>query len=663
MPTRLLVALVFCTLITGHAQNGVVIHAPMYHLGDTKITDWPGIAEQPQSSRLDFKFQASANPNEVVLAVKHRDVDDFWFIEINGRSAGHLKFRRALNTYFYPVPSGVLRDGENELSILPTDKRDDIAIGEFQLINQPLNEFLSLGSVELEITDAKSRRLIPVRIGLARTNETLVEVYYADKDNTTAVRTGIIYARGRASFQAPAGDYLLYVNRGMEYSRVRRMISIKKGTTQKLKLELKQEVDTKGYIASDTHIHTYEISGHGDATLDERVLTIAGEGVELAIATDHNHHADYIPHQTKLGLNHHFRSVTGNEVTTANGHFNAFPMQVGSALPNHKETNWVMLVNDIRSKGAEVVILNHPRWPDIARGPFGVFGLNRGSGERANGPEFTFDAMELANATAPLKDPLYLFHDWFALLNYGERIWAVGSSDTHTVGDPVGQGRTYVQSKSDDPMKINLKEIYQNFREGRTSISQGIFTEIWVNGNQALGRTIRTRGESLRVELRVASASWIRPRTAHIFLNGGQVASMEVPRQEGSKVDARLRFDIPNPEYDAHLVAVVVGDPIKEAGWRTEAGFTLGASNPCLIDVDGNGYKSPRETARQLKKQLGNISLADLGKVTAADPGLGVQLYSLLEGPRQQMFEDFLIATAATNSQFALYLKHRPASH
>src|SRR3712207_6912951 len=43
------------------------------------------------------------------------------------------------------------------------------------------------------------------------------------------------------------------------------------------------------------YVHTLELSGHGDASVDERVLTAAGEGLDVIVATEHNQVADYTP--------------------------------------------------------------------------------------------------------------------------------------------------------------------------------------------------------------------------------------------------------------------------------------------------------------------------------------------------------------------------------
>ena len=60
--------------------------------------------------------------------------------------------------------------------------------------------------------------------------------------------------------------------------------------------------------------------------IEERIVTLAGEGVELAISTDHNHHTDYSPTVTELHVGERITTVTGNEVSTPIGHMNAFPL-------------------------------------------------------------------------------------------------------------------------------------------------------------------------------------------------------------------------------------------------------------------------------------------------------------------------------------------------
>ena len=111
----------------------------------------------------------------------------------------------------------------------------------------------------------------------------------------------IYTADGTARFGLPAGEYTLYAGRGFEYGIDSVRVSLKPGDTARKELTIRREVPTPGYVACDTHVHTLTHSGHGDATDVERAITLAGEGIELPIATDHNMQVDYHAAAVKAG--------------------------------------------------------------------------------------------------------------------------------------------------------------------------------------------------------------------------------------------------------------------------------------------------------------------------------------------------------------------------
>jgi hypothetical protein len=141
-----------------------------------------------------------------------------------------------------------------------------------------------------------------------------------------AIRTGVIYTSdGQTSIGVPAGEYQIYASRGFEYSAPSARVQLAHGQRASIALKIRREVTMCGYVSCDTHVHTLELSGHGDASVDERVLAAAGEGLDLIVATEHNRFADYSAALRKLGLNRWVTSIPGTEVTTAIGHFNIFP--------------------------------------------------------------------------------------------------------------------------------------------------------------------------------------------------------------------------------------------------------------------------------------------------------------------------------------------------
>src|SRR5256714_3088657 len=133
-------------------------------------------------------------------------------------------------------------------------------------------------------------------------------------------------------------------------------------------MRIRREVPTPGMVSCDTHVHTFTYSHHGDATVEERMITLAGEGIELPIATDHNVHIDHDPYARKMQVRRYFTPVIGNEVTTALGHFNIFPVQAGARIPDYKLKSWQAIFGDIqRTAGVEVTNPNHG--PDPPRRP------------------------------------------------------------------------------------------------------------------------------------------------------------------------------------------------------------------------------------------------------------------------------------------------------
>ncbi|MCA8957953.1 MAG: PHP domain-containing protein [Planctomycetes bacterium] len=608
-----------------------VLDAGYHHLGDTKITTWEFGTPEPEGLELDVAFEAVPNAKEYVLVIRHRDVDNRWRLRINGKVIGELEKGKTLRDHVYLVPAGTLQRGTNRLQTKSNKKSDDILLGNIRLFPQTLREHLDLRPVRIRVRDAAGSPL-PARVTITDAKaENRVEVYYA-ATSTTAVRRGVVYTSvGSADVELPVGRYQVFASRGMEWGMDHKPVSVEHGGTATVELQIGREVATPGYVACDSHIHTYTFSGHGDASVEERMVTLAGEGVELAIATDHNHQTDYQPYQRRMKLTEYFTPVTGNEVTTKNGHFNAFPLDPLMPVPDHKLTDWVKLIDGIRSRGAKVVVLNHPRWPQVHTGPFGKqhFELNRITGQRARGGAFTFDAMELVNATCKAPDPLYNFVDWFALLNHGEKIQAVGTSDSHTVGDPVGQGRTYLRSSTDDAAKIDVDEACTSFRLGRSSISQGLFAEVFVHGAHTMGATVRGLGEKVPVVLRVACASWARPDRARVFVNGAKVLDVPIESVPGKPTDQRLELSVPRPKNDAHLVCVVTGPGVKGLFWRAEStnDYVLAATNPVYLDVDGDGhYTSPRHRALALLREHG-LSVDRLQKpLEEVDDAVAVQV-------------------------------------
>jgi hypothetical protein len=599
------------------------LSAVRFHLGVEGFPEWAEFADsKPHGRRLDLTFTAPATTDGHTLFLRQRDVKSTWQVQVNGKRLGNLVAQETALIAFFEMPPGLIRDGTNTLSIVPPTATDDIEISDIRLAAGPAAGILNQGSLNLAVTEAPGSQPIPCRITITDASGALAALIPLSGTNTNSLaastRPGVIYTRdGTARIGLMPGDYTLYASRGMEYSVATQQVTIARGEIQTVNLAIRREVNTKGWVATDTHIHTRTHSGHGDATIDERMLTIAGEGIELAVATDHNHHADYSEAAIRTKLRQHFTSVIGNEVTTKNGHFNAFPVASGSTVADFKSTDWHELIKGIRATpGVQVVTLNHPR--DLHSGfiPLGPANFNPITGQHVRMTNEIFDAMEVITSGAMQSDIYLLYRDWFVLLNRGHRVMAVGSSDTHDVSRFIlGQGRTYLATGDGQADKIDVGEVCRSLKAGKASVSLGLFVDMDVAQKFHLGDLATNLTDEFIVTVHADAPTWAWVQKVELYANGVKI-------RETDYVQPRVRlrrssgFVLNRPFHDVYLVGIATGPGINAPFAETPKPYqptsktftpkVLASTNPIWVDGDGDGkYTSPRGYAEQLVKDYG----------------------------------------------------------
>jgi hypothetical protein len=576
-----------------------VIEAGSVRIGPESPREWADADPRPiEGVRYEKTFTASANERPRLLSIRQEGVKRNWGIFLNDRKLGTLVPDETTLEPLVEVPAGTLRAGDNVLRLEPAKEPDDIVIGPIALIDATRPEWFAGGTVTVAVTDAANGRPLPCRLTVTRPDGTLVALD-ATPENEVAVRTGVVYTRqGKAALSLPAGDYEILAGRGFEWGLAKAKVRVAEGSSQDLALSLVREVDTSGWIAVDSHIHTLTHSGHGDATLRERILTIAGEGIELAIATEHNHHADYAPAAEAAGLAGEFATVVGNEVTTKQGHFNAFPIEPGAPVVNHLETDWAKLLPAIRAMpGVRVITLNHPR--DLHSGfvPLGEAEFDATTGIHRRAADFKIDAIEVITSGAMQSDIELLYRDWFALLKRGHRLSAVGSSDSHDVTRfLLGQGRTYVVAPDEDPSRVDLDRVWSSYEEGRVRVSLGLLVDLKVEGRYGIGDLVTNPGETVKVEVMVSGPSWTQADRVVLYANGEvlQDAKIDDPGRAGEKT--RVTWEMPRPQKDTFLVAIATGPGPTEAFWPIPRPYqpsspvfeprVIGSTNPVWIKVE-----------------------------------------------------------------------------
>jgi hypothetical protein len=412
--------------------------------------------------------------------------------------------------------------------------------------------------------------------------------------------------------------------------------------------ELKREVPTPGLVSCDTHVHTFTHSRHGDATTEERCVTLAGEGIELPIATDHNLHVDYAPTVRATDTAKSFTPVMGNEVTTPAGHFNIFPIAPRARVANEKLTNWAELMPELRSTpGVRVVVLNHPRNIHNKFQPFAAEHFDSVTGENKRGGEFSFDAMELLNSSALQSDDMLVVRDWFALWNYGYRITGVGSSDGHDVSRYiVGQGRTYIACDDRDVSRLPVEVACSNLIAGRAVVSLGLVAEIKVDERFSSGDIATNLSQTVRVNVRVLGPSWISATNVTLFANGVKVreASIGGAASFSAGLKTNITWTLPRPAHDVFLVAIASGPGVSAPFWAMAKPYqpssphwearVMSITNPVRVDADGDGqFTSARGYAKRLVTEHGTREKT-LRATVAFDSAVRAQVESLLR-PRE----------------------------
>lgn len=592
------------------------------HLRPEGPREWDEFPEQPDAQQLEFTFDAASNDAEQTLRLRQQDVKQTWQIDLNGKNLDQLHRDETDMVVCFAIPPGTLTQ-TNTLTIQQQVGRqtvpDDIRVGEITLDPRPLSEALADATVEVTVTDGDTRRPTPARITI-QNKQGALQTVQTEVTPTLAVRPGTVYtADGRARFTLPAGTYTIHAGRGFEYSLAKTAFTISAGESIEQSLTIRREVPTEGYVACDTHVHTLTHSGHGDSTVLERMVTIAGEGIELPIATDHNVQIDHEPFAREVGVREYFTPVIGNEVTTPVGHFNIFPVPGEAEVPDHRFQDWSEIFAEIdRATGAPVVILNHAR--DLHSGvrPFGPALFNPAVARRLDDAPLGFGAMEVINSGATQTDVLQLFEDWMALLNRGALVTPIGSSDSHDVARHfVGQGRTYIRCDDTDPGNIDVAAAVESLRQGRVMVSYGLLTTIEVDGRSS-GELASATEETIRVEVRVLGPHWVTADRVELFINGQKVREERITESAAdgqSRMPAGIKWTghwmIPRPAHDVHLVAIARGPGIDGPWWKTAKPYqptsptwepqVIGCSGAVRLDADGDGEWTPaREYARQV---------------------------------------------------------------
>ncbi|MDH5706638.1 MAG: CehA/McbA family metallohydrolase [Candidatus Aminicenantes bacterium] len=468
-----------------------------------------------------------------------------------------------------------------------------------------------LGIVKVKIQDSQGQH-VPGKvafIGLAPT-----ETPYFEPDNP--VETGRNWETSKNSVfpeervlevKLPVGTYLAYASRGPEYSLDKKVIEVLKDEPLELIFRIDRVVKTPGLISIDPHMHTRESDGR--MGIAERLRSVVAEGVDVAVASDHNTITDYSPALKKLGLNKYLAVITGNEITVSGMiHYNTYQVKY---RPEEEENGAISPLADevsplfeaSRQKDQEAILqVNHPRAGTL--GYFNNYQLDLESAAFAwENFNISFDVLEVMNGPYFYSSNFTAIEDWLHLLNRGYYYPLVGSSDSHGIdrGEP-GYSRTYVYYRGEETDSLDWNSLAHSLRKGRTFATNGPIIEFTVNTTYTSGDTFTDKDGKVDVAIKVQSAPWIAVDEVRLIVNGERriIFPVNTPKETILKFDM-ASFGLPLLKVDSYIAVEVLGNeslyPVLQrsswSGLSTNATLPYALTNPVFVDVDGNGKFDP----------------------------------------------------------------------
>lgn len=561
-----------------------VIDSAMHHLRNAEPREWSRFPEKAEATRLVSRFDLETPGVFRVISLRQEETKQVWEVLLNGEKIGSLPRDHNHLEHALSIPETLLREAGNELVIeTKSETPDDIRVGDIVLHpeggspSEPARAeelrqkrgydrvLPDMGTtVELEAIEEETGEAIPCRFTIIDAETGALALVGAESNDRIAVREGVVYSLdGKATFGLAGSansprTYRIFCGRGFEYGLGEQTLRIDGSDPDpSLKFTLVREVPTPGWVACDPHLHTFEYDRHGDCDLAERLISCAGEGVELPVSTAHDRHVSYEQEAVRIGADRWMTPVTGCEVTTSLGHFNIFPVDPAVPPVEHKLRPWARIFEGIfATPNVRVCILNHGR--DEHRGftPLSPENFDAETGRFLQGRVLRANGMELINSGAQQTDPMRLVLDWYALLRSGHEIAGIGSSDSHTVNFAIpGQARTYLPVADEQPSAIDTKAAIDALLAGRGAVSFGLFT------------TLEREGDEL--VCRVLGPSWTAHTELTIYRNGevAKVWRSDPIRTAGEKRIARIPLDDLGAVPGDLLGAVATGPGITEGWW------------------------------------------------------------------------------------------------
>lgn len=460
------------------------------------------------------------------------------------------------------------------------------------------------GTLALRILEKGSGRTLGARVHLAAADGR----FYAPSDRYARVSWAgdrVFHTSGVDTFELPAGAVTLDVVKGFEWTPVRVTADVKAGATTTLTVELARAADfaARGWHGGSTGAHMH---GGGLLRFDLRDLLFQAEAEDVAVINNALAHREPRIADDELfawgGPAHPLSTperllVIGQEYRPPfHGHVavfgdrhrvpELFPVTIGyeAAPPPTLAPSNTAFLEAAKRRGAITSYVHAFAGEDD---PINA-ALGLGKAFMVDAALGAADTIEWASASRGA------FVPWYAALNNGLRVTAIGGEDTVSnlhIMRLLGCVRTYAYTGTAAP---NADAWWTAVRQGRTFVSTGPLIDLRVEG-QLPGGEVRLPAGGGEVTV-TGSVSSITPlQRVFLVMNGVEVAEVPLAADRRSATVSRT-IRIPRSGW-LHLRAE--GGPADR--FPLDALYAQAFTNPVWITVGGQPVRDAPAAAYALK--------------------------------------------------------------
>ncbi len=331
------------------------------------------------------------------------------------------------------------------------------------------------------------------------------------------------------------GRYRVIATSGIERDLSTFDVTLASGETVSRTARLPRVIETPGVLDADLHLHQAR-SPDADIADRTRLISIAAEGLEFAVASDHYTVGDFGPALDELTRSGELTRrpivIRGSEITTMGhdfGHFNVFPLDSVEGIPFENTTPKALFGAVRKLAPGSLLQVNHPRWP---KSYFARYALD--PGRAVVRPEFRdefsedYDALEVFNGFDAWSQALVrnVLRDYLKLVARGKRYTATGNSDSHGLffvdpGMPRNLVRYGTAASDDADLEAEPARVIEAIRKGHVLVTNGPIIDVSIDG-VGPGGTLKTDRKRVTLAIEVRAAPWIDVSDVEVLRGGGE---------------------------------------------------------------------------------------------------------------------------------------------